>query len=288
MGSGYYSYESRSLRATLEGYDTKSADQIFSKRFDSEMNPKGVILRESRDSNDHPNSIPIIIALDVTGSMRDVPHYLIKSGLPLIMTKIIKSGILDPQILFLAVGDHECGDKAPLQVGQFESSDELLDKWLEKVYLEGGGGGNEGESYGLAHYFAGFHTKTDSFEKRNQKGFLFTIGDEPNLKNYSSTDLKRIMGDGQYGNYSDSQLIEKAKETYHVYHLHVTETGAGSIPSTIKKWRNLLEENVIIVESKSDVADKIADIVTRFKFNSTSTNNSITEEVSNNLSNIML
>ena len=69
------------------------------------------------------------------------------------MDKIIQSGIKDPQVLFLAIGDHEC-DTSPLQVGQFESSDELLEHWLTHVWLEGGGGGNRGESYALAWHFA--------------------------------------------------------------------------------------------------------------------------------------
>ena len=85
--------------------------------------------------------------------MGHVPHALVQDGLPHIMETILKKGVEDPQVLFLAIGDHTC-DEAPLQVGQFESSDELLDRWLTDVYLEGHGGGNDGESYMLAWYFA--------------------------------------------------------------------------------------------------------------------------------------
>lgn len=44
------------------------------------MNIVGKI-RECRDSEEHPESLPIIIALDVTGSMGMVPHSLITGGL---------------------------------------------------------------------------------------------------------------------------------------------------------------------------------------------------------------
>jgi hypothetical protein len=154
MGHGGYSSDDRYTRAVSSGFYKKSTREIFKQRnINNGMNPHGVTLRESRDSDEHPNSVPIIIALDETGSMGTVPHFLVKDGLPNMMDKIIKAGVADPQVLFLGIGDHEC-DEAPLQVGQFESSDELLDKWLTDIYLEGRGGGNYGESYLLAWFFA--------------------------------------------------------------------------------------------------------------------------------------
>jgi hypothetical protein len=262
MGGGTYSYSDRALRSSSLGYTTKSAQEIFVERnINSAMNPFGVGIRESCDSKEHPNSLPIIIALDVTGSMGSVPHFLVKEGFPEIMDSIIKSGIADPQVLFLGIGDHEC-DHAPLQVGQFESSDELLDKWLTSIYLEGGGGGNAGESYLLAWYFASYHTKIDSFEKRGQKGFLFTIGDEPTLFSVPKTYLKKIMGEGQYEDYTSQKLLEKAMEKYNVYHIHIKETGAGSSRSTMNGWKQLMgDEHLIIANKREDVADIIKNIV---------------------------
>lgn len=261
MGGGSYSLSSRSVRMKSSGWDTKSTQEIFTQRsINNAMSPFGVKIRESRDSAEHPNSLAIVIALDLTGSMGSVPHFLVKEGLPNIVDTIIKGGEKDPQILFLGVGDHEC-DSASLQVGQFESSDELLDKWLTSVYLEGGGGGNAGESYLLAWYFAGYHTAIDCMEKRNRKGILFTIGDEPTLKQIPRNVLKHIMGDGQYEDFSASQLLTKALEKYDVYHLHIKETGAGSIRSTVDGWKQLLGPRLIEIERHNDVANKIAEIV---------------------------
>jgi len=264
MGGGSYSYTSRSIRAESSGYYTKSAREIFSQRsVNSEMNPMGVGIRESRDSVEHPNSFPIIIALDVTGSMGSVPHFLVKDGLPKLMQKIIDAGIKDPQVLFLGVGDHECDD-APIQIGQFESSDELLDHWLTKTYIEGGGGGNDGESYLLAWYVAGYHTSTDSFEKRGKKGILVTIGDEPTLHDVPGRTLKSLFGeDGQYSaSNSDVELLDKARETFDCYHLHICQTGAGSRERTKDGWRQLVGEDYLkLVQRKEDVADEIANIV---------------------------
>jgi hypothetical protein len=114
------------------------------------MNPKGVLARESRDSATHPNSLAIALALDVTGSMGAIPVLMATKLLPQFMKILLDVRIPDPQVLFLAVGDAHC-DKAPLQVGQFESSAELMDQWLTWTYLEGGGGDYTDRSHLIVH-----------------------------------------------------------------------------------------------------------------------------------------
>lgn len=265
MGSGSYSADDRSIRACSAGYFTKTTNEIFTaKNINNAMNPNGITVREARDSKEHPNSLAIILGLDVTGSMGTVPHHLVKDGLPNVMDGIIKKGIKDPQVLFMGIGDHEC-DSSPLQVGQFESSDELLDKWLTDLYLEGGGGGNYGESYLLAWYFASKHTSIDCFEKRKQKGFLFTIGDEPVLDSIPKSALKRIMGKGQYGDIDATELLKLAREKYNVYHIHIKETPSGARQEVIDGWKQLIQDNLIIAEKHQDVSKIITSIVTEGK-----------------------
>lgn len=275
MGSGSYS---ASVKLSADGtksyaradsarhmkFMNSSMEQNFTqKQLHVAMNPKGVTVRESRDSDEHPNSLAIVLGLDVTGSMQQVPHYLVQTGLPNIMGQIMEQGIKDPQILFVGIGDHEC-DSSPLQVSQFESSDVLLDKWLTELYLEGGGGGNDGESYHLAWYFAAKHTSIDCFEKRKEKGFLFTIGDEPVLNSLPQHAVSKIMGPGQHADFTTKALLTAAQKTYHVYHLHIAETMAGRRRETIERWQDLIgAENVIVIKSKEDVAKTIAGIVSK-------------------------
>ncbi|CAK8721687.1 von Willebrand factor type A domain-containing protein [Candidatus Electrothrix aarhusensis] len=261
MGMGSYSLDNRAARSQAEGYSSRSIREIFSQReINRAMNPNGVTLREARDSEEHPESVAIILGLDVTGSMGSIPHHLVREGLPKIMNRIIQSGTKDPQLMFLALGDHEY-DRSPLQAGQFESSDELLDKWLTNVYLEGGGGGNTGESYLLAWYFAAFHTSIDCFEKREKKGFLFTIGDEPTLPDIPANDLRLIMGDGQYTSYHAATLLDKARESYNVYHLHIKQTYAGSMQETMDGWKQLLGDHLIVLENHEEVSTVIPEII---------------------------
>jgi len=261
MGGGSYSYSDRLTRSSALGYDTKSAQEIFTERsMNNAMDPNGVTLRESRDSDEHPNSVPIVLALDVTGSMGSIPHFLVKEGLPDMMDKIIKGGIPDPQVLFMGVGDHEC-DSAPLQVGQFESSDALLDHWLTKLYIESGGGGNEGESYMLPWFFAGRYISADHIEKREKRGILFTIGDEPVLKSVPARAQKVIMGDGQYSDMTSAELLDKAREKFEVFHLHLVQGSNGSRQDVQDGWKQLLGDHCILVKRREDVAQIIADKV---------------------------
>lgn len=258
MGGSTYDGHSRSIRATSDGFYSKPVDQIFSKGMHESMNPANIAIRECRDSQIHPNTVPIIIALDVTGSMHHIPHDLVKDGLPTMMTKLIQSGVPDAAVLFLAVGDH-VSDNSPLQVGQFESGDSELDMWLTRTYLEGGGGPNRGESYMLAWYFAANHVVMDSFEKRNQKGFLFTIGDEPNLPEISQTALKEIMGvnaKGQ-GTMLSEDLLELAQEKFNVFHIFV-EHGNRSINS---EWRKQLGQNLIVCRDHTKIPSIISNTV---------------------------
>jgi len=258
MGGGSYSVDAAVTRSTH--YASMDTHQIFNQRnINNAMDPNGLTVRESRDSKEHPSSLAIILALDVTGSMGSVPHHLVKKGLPDIMDSIIKSGIKHPQVLFVGIGDHEV-DSAPLQIGQFESSDELLDKWLTDIYLEGGGGANAGESYLLAWYFAAYHTSIDCFEKRNQKGILFTIGDEPPLRNVPKSVLQKLMGDGQYENMSASVLLDKARKTYHVYHINIAETASGARTIVHDTWKQLLGDNLLVAQSRNDVPGIIAEV----------------------------
>lgn len=269
MGYGSYSVTAAVTRSATNSYATKAAHEVFTNRhIEAKMSPMNLTFRESRDSAEHPNSVPIIIGLDVTGSMGSIPHYLIANSLPKIVDRIIKAGEKDPQLLFVAVGDHEC-DSSPLQVGQFESSDELLDKWLKSVYLESGGGGNGGESYHLAWYLAANHTKTDSFEKRGKKGILITIGDEPVLQTLPSHTIKALTGNGDHKGQSAAQLLEEARKTYDVYHIHVKFTGSGRQTYVQNGWKELMGDHVLFAENQEDIAMLIAETVIKHKDAST-------------------
>lgn len=260
MGSGGYSSYSRSIREEEEGYRTKSVQEIFTARKMNEgMNPFGVKIRESRDSEEHPQSLAIMIFMDQTGSMGHIPHELVKDGLPTIMETIMAAGVHHPQVMFGAIGDAHNHENAPLQISQFESSDLMIDNWLTKVFLEGNGGGNGGEDYSFAHYFAGHHTSIDCFEKRGEKGFLFTIGDDKPHTSIRSAMFKGYLGESDSPDQTDKQMLASAQRLYHVYHIHVgTSEASGNVKG---RWKELLGENFVDCPDFRQAPKKIAEII---------------------------
>ena len=99
----------------------------------------------------------------------------------------------DVEFLMMGIGDLSY-DAAPIKASQFESDIRILDQ-ATKIYFEGGGGGNEGECYSLLYYFAARHTSIECFNKRNQKGVIFTIGDEPCVERIPKIHINEVFGE---------------------------------------------------------------------------------------------
>lgn len=262
MGSGHYSSRTYDAVTRSRGYASKTADQIFADSLKDAMNPAKFKsgIRECRDSDDHPYSVPIMVFVDVTGSMGGIPHNLIQNKFPSLMDTLINHGVSDAQICFGAIGDH-ISDNVPLQVGQFEQETTKLIDSLADIYIEGCGGGQNMESYPLAWYAAAYHTSTDAFEKRGMKGFLFTIGDESFHQQYKGRFIQDLMGFREpTGDYTAKQLYAAASEKYHVFHIHV-EDGSYETEYIDKEWRKLLGERFLVLNDSNNVAELIGTTV---------------------------
>ena len=173
MGAGTFDpHAYRAYAATTKG---KTIDEVYTSRsIHKDLNPKGVKLRESRDSADNPNSTPIIVAIDVTGSMGMIADTLARKGLGTLFTELLEGkAAANPHVMFMAIGDANY-DQAPLQVSQFEADNRIVEQ-LTQIWIEHGGGGNCFESYNLPWYFASEHTEHDSLIKRGKRGYLFTV-----------------------------------------------------------------------------------------------------------------
>ncbi len=256
MGYGNYSHAAHA--SLIADRQHLSANEVFRQsQCHNLMNPRGLKVRESRDSIDHPNSIGIVFALDVTGSMGDIPRQLAREELPTFMSLLNACNIPDPQLLFMAIGD-ATSDSAPLQVGQFESTAELMDQWLTWSYLEGGGGGSGSESYELAFYILAQHTDTDGWSKRRKRGFLFMTGDELPYSSVSRHQIESLIGSKLDDDIPVEEVIAAAAEMYHLFFL-IPDLGRRA--RCEKRWRQLLGDHVICMESPSDTCSVAATIV---------------------------
>jgi hypothetical protein len=220
------------------------------------LDPKGVVLRESRDNDEHPTSTAIAVLFDVTGSMGTVPRQL-QEKLPELFGLILRKGYVEhPQILFGAIGDATC-DKVSLQAGQFES-DNRLDENLNDVLLEGGGGGQKTESYELAMYFMARHTATDCYDKRGHRGYLFIIGDEAFYPNVKWREVREVIGDDVSEDIPTEMILAELQEKWDVWFIHPMEASYAHDPEVDEPWRKLLGQQYVQLDEVSAVCETIA------------------------------
>ncbi len=213
-------------------------------------------VRESRDSDEHPESLPIAVIFDVTGSMGGIPRVLQQKLVRLMDVIKDKANIVDPQILVGAVGDATC-DRYPFQVGQFES-DNRFDEQLRAIILEGNGGGQMYESYGLAFKFAADCTEIDSYEKRGKKGYFFTIGDEMPWDPVRADEVAEVFGLTAVEDERIESVIARAQEKWEIFHYFPLDSGYGKETRTHERWKRLLGERLLFIEDSSLICEAIA------------------------------
>ncbi|PPD55278.1 MAG: hypothetical protein CTY12_01335 [Methylotenera sp.] len=261
---GYTRFNDDDWRGYSSTTKSKPAAAIFTSRgLHPDLNPLGVVVRESRDSDLNPESTAIIVDVDVTGSMGMLADYFIKEGLGELFKHIYdRKPVTDPHVMFMATGDAYY-DQSPLQVSQFEA-DISIAKQLEKVHIEHGGGGNGFESYELPWYFAAFHTSIDCFEKRNKKGYLFTIGDEETPPCVKASQVARFIGASPEQDIDIKDMYETVSKMYNVYHIMVAEgqhCRGRNADKVRSDWTNLIGENAIWLTDHTKLSEVIESII---------------------------
>lgn len=251
MGGGTWSSASFKSYSTSKGRTvsskgvTSTQNSYTARSLEPALDPKNAI-RECCDSKEHPNTIPVILALDVTGSMGKACEKTVAS-LNVIMTNLYKK-YNDIEFLVMGIGDLAYDD-APIQVSQFESDIRIAEQ-LDKVYLEKGGGGNSYESYTAAWYFGLNHTKLDCW-KRGKKGIIITMGDEKMNPYLPVSPLENVTGDNLQGNIESKDLYNQAIEKFDIFHISIDDLAnsykrnnyGGDVD---KSWEPVLGQRYII------------------------------------------
>lgn len=257
---GYARWSQVDWNAHAQTTQRQTASEIFTQNnIHPELDPLKFEFRESRDSKQNPNSTPIILAIDVTASNR-MAEQLVRTDLGTIMSALYdRKPVPDPHIMCMAIGDASC-DRAPIQVSQFEASIVLADQ-LKNFYLEGGGGGNQGESYPLAWLYAGYKTKCDAI-KRGRKGYIFTIGDESPHPVLTREQLKRFLNMDAEADMRTEPLLHDVQRDWNIFHLIENPVRDQDV---VGRWRALLGDRAIVVEDLSKLASGIVGIIEKLE-----------------------
>lgn len=266
MGSGSWTTDSFASYSVSKGrsYDTVtcsltgsySSQDIYKQKYLNEkLDPKNV-LRECIDSDEHPNTIPVILALDVTGSMGDAAVEVAKD-INIVMTRLFKE-VKDIEFMIMGIGDLACDD-APIQISQFESDIRIAEQ-MDQVYFEYGGGGNAYESYTAAWYMGSRHTKLDCLSKRCKRGIIITLGDEQLNPYLPKSALASVTGDNLQSDIETKDLFEEASEKFDIYHIDVDHRRYrdSEIDSS---WRKYLDENHYKSVKLNAVTDTIVEMI---------------------------
>ena len=240
---GSYSYD-RDVYSSSSysnwGSSSYSSSKLSNDTLDSSVKPNGKIL-ELTSKN------PVIIVLDVTGSNINFAR-LVYDKLPMFYGEIEQKGYLeDFDICVCAVGDAST-DCYPIQIGSPAKGLEI-DSWMEKLVLEGCGGGQRKESYELmAHYLL----NSCKFDE-SVRPIVFFIGDEMPYDNVKVNEAKSI-GLPIEASYDPWDELNR-KFHNNVFVMLNKYNGRRFEEDITKKWKSILpsEHTIRIPEEKAIV-----------------------------------
>lgn len=271
MGSGTWNRASfddysrragRRVSASGDILGVFSAQDMFKSRHLADvLDPYGVV-RECCDSEEHPETVPVILALDVTGSMGSAAVEVAKR-LNTVMTKLYDQ-TKDVEFMIMGIGDLAY-DRAPIQASQFESDIRIAEQ-LDRLYFEGGGGGNGFESYTAAWYFALNNTRLDC-HSRGKKGLIITMGDEPLNPYLPKAPLEASLGVSNEKDIETRELYKEVTEKFEVYHLAVIDprsNGARFVEKIMKSFGEYLDNEHLRKVNLNNITPTIINIVTAF------------------------
>jgi hypothetical protein len=214
-------------------------------------------MRESRNSALNPQATPIMVGLDVTGSMGMIVEAA-RRGLGTLLGEIIdRKPVTDPHVMALAIGDFTC-DRAPIQATQFESDAVVIGRQVEDLWLERGGGGNHFEGYLGPLYMAAIRTDTDAV-REGRKGFLFTVGDEEPQRLLRAAEVRRFFGDPIQRDLAAEELLNLVGRGWHYFHLMTSEGShmRSFGPAVTRAWTSLIGQHALLLTDHTRMAEVI-------------------------------
>ncbi len=207
-GSGKYAYSSGG--ATVRKASAARSKASGPRTYEKKSKPNEKIIDPSKHLRSESKH-PLIIAVDVTGSMAEWP-FEIFDRLPLLYNTLSQYQE-DLEICFVAIGDAAV-DQWPLQVTTFAGGFDL-EQLLGSLYGEGGGG-DAPESYGLFAHWVNTHVEVPNV---SESPFLIVFGDVTMHPTVPSGQIKHYLGNGQRSDVDAIEAWNKVTDTWNTWFL---------------------------------------------------------------------
>ena len=228
MGGGHYDGDvgerSRSSHDDAFEYTQRVSRSSVPRECHPDLNVKdsrGPKVRECRETPEHPHVTPIAIVQDVTLSRGDDAR-AIYAKTPMFIGQMIMKGYVEhPELCPIGFGNAKT-DKAPLQVGQFES-DNKFDEWMSKIWLEMGGGGTGQESTELVALYLARYVEMDCL-KRGKKGYCFIPTDAGFHPVVSKAEAKEWLGVVIPHDIDSREIFRELQQKWHVFPIYPQKT----------------------------------------------------------------
>jgi hypothetical protein len=197
---------------------------------------------------------PLIIAVDVTGSMADWP-FEIFDRLPLLYNTLSQYRE-DLEICFAAIGDAAV-DQWPLQVTTFAAGFDL-EQLLGSLFGEGGGG-DAAESYGLFAHWVNTHVQIPRLQ---EPPFLIVFGDVTMHPTVPKNQVAHYLGDRVSRDVDAIKAWQKTCKTWNTWFLRRPTGRPGDVVD--KQWGKAIgEQKIFHIEDEQRAVDYAMGLIAR-------------------------
>lgn len=192
------------------------------------IDPRRTISSKSRN--------PLVIAVDVTGSMQNWP-FEIFDRLPLLY-QTLSQYRQDLEISFAAIGDIQ-SDEYPLQVTDFARGFDLEQR-LKALYGEGGGGDSP-EDYGM---FAVYAQHRIVLSRTEDTPFMIVFGDVSMHEKHTAAQIKSLLDLDVQGDVNAIKAWQQVAKIWNVWFLR--RPGGRKGDSVDQQWAEAIGEQKVV------------------------------------------
>jgi hypothetical protein len=248
-GSGSYAYKDEGAEHRKRAAERAAAHGP--RTYDRRSGPNEKVIDPSKRVSTS-SSNPIVIAVDVTGSMASWP-FEIFDRLPLLYNTLSQYRE-DVEICFAAIGDAAC-DRWPLQVTTFASGFDL-EQLLGSLYGEGGGG-DAPESYGLFAHWVDTHVDAPNATDP----FLIVFGDITMHTTVPGAQIQGLLGDPA----QDVDALEAWRRVCSRWNVWFLRRPGGKDGDQVdRQWGEAIgEQKIFHIEDEARAVDSAMGLIAR-------------------------